>query len=215
MKKLLIGAGRKQRYIPFGLYRGLKLSIDPASESAFYFGIYERETTSWLRNRATVAKSLIDVGSGSGELTVWGLAHANMQRVIAYDSAVERRPRFLENVEANGFDRDDRLTSIARPFLSDDDHDGDIQRIKALPEPILLKIDVDGGERVILGKMRDILRQKRFFILVETHSRDLDNECFQLLGEANYRVRRITPAWWRVLIPEQRPIEFNQWIVAE
>lgn len=56
----------------------------------------------------------------------------------------------------------------------------------ALPEPIFLKIDFDGGEAHILETMAAEQRHRQFFILLETHWLDLDNACHCLLEEAGY-----------------------------
>ena len=122
---------------------------------------------------------------------------------------------FHENMRLNGFTSDDRLTSVEGMFLGPDEAD-DAERILGdLPEPILFKIDVDGGEQAILENMRPVLLRKQCLLLVETHSRSLDAACFRLLTEAGYRVGRIPPAWWRRILPEQRPCDFNQWLSAE
>ncbi len=215
IKKLILGEGRHGRRMPFGLYRGLTLAIDPLTDSSFYFGLYERETMKWLQEAGKSARTLIDVGAGCGELSVWGLAHSGMERVIAYDASPERWPIFQENVRINGFASDQRLTTVEGMFTGLEHGQDNKHDVASLPEPILLKIDVDGGEEAILKNMRDVLPRKHFAILVETHSKDLDDACFRILSDAHYRARRIAKAWWRVVVPEYRPIEFNQWIVAE
>lgn len=215
LKRLLIGGGRAGRRIPFGLYKGITLFIDPAEESSFYIGLYERETVPWLRAAGRKARSLVDVGAGCGELSAWGLSHRTIANVLAFDSSPDRWPIFDENMRLNGFDRDPRLTAVHGMFLGPDDAADADRIVGGLPEPVLLKIDVDGGEQAILESMRHLLGRKRFLFLVETHSRSLDEACYRILDEANYRVRRIRPAWWRCLLPERRPLEFNQWLVAE
>lgn len=214
VKKIILGDGRADRRIPFGLYKGLTLSIDPRSDAGFYLGLYERETTPWLRSAARSARSLVDVGAGAGELSIWALAHKSMQRVLAYDSSPERWPLLHHNIRLNAFQNDKRFEWFSTCFLGDDNPEETLLAIEALPEPVLLKIDVDGGEQAILEKMNDILRRKQFLILVETHSKALDGACFRLLADAGYRVRRIRQAWWRFFFPEQRPLDFNGWIVA-
>lgn len=90
IKRLSLGEGRKAWRIPFGLYRGLALSIDSGSESLFCFGLYDAETNLWLRRYAAEVKSVIDVGAGCGELTMWALGKPGVMRVLAYDSSSER-----------------------------------------------------------------------------------------------------------------------------
>lgn len=214
IKACLLGSGRRARKIPFGLYKGLSLSIDPAVESLFYLGIYECETNPWLREAGRRAASVVDAGAGCGELSMWALRQTNVRTVLAYDSSPARWPIFRENLRLNGFGDDSRLTAVQGMFLGPDAGPA-WQTLGDLPEPVLLKIDVDGGEEAILRNMHDVMRRKACLFLIETHSKELDAACRMLLEEAGYRVSAIDPAWWRCFIPEQRPAEFNRWLVAE
>ena len=214
VKQLLLGTGRRGRRIPFGLYKGLVLSIDPTVETSFYLGLYEVETAPWLRQAVLQAQSLVDVGTGAGELSMWGLAHANIRRVLAYDASPERWHIFRENQQLNGFEADERLTAVEGRFLGRQQQGEAEEILGCLPEPILFKIDVEGGEEAILERMRSFLATKRCLLLVETHSKMLDESCRRVLEAAGYEVRSLTPAWWRCFWPENRPLPFNQWLVA-
>jgi hypothetical protein len=215
LKQLLFGRGRRGRRIPLGLYRGLVLSIEPSTETMFFLGLYEAETTRWLKDAGGRARSLIDVGAGRGEMDVWGLRQPKMERVLAYDASPHRWPIFGENLRLNGLAGDPRLTSVEGFFPAEGDPQDLRDLLAPLPEPILLKIDVDGGEEAILEHMRPALADKEMLILVETHSKTLDENCASILESCGYDVRRIGQGWWRRFVPERRPIDFNQWLVAE
>ena len=148
LKKMLLGTGTRGRRVPFGLYKGLVLSINPAVDASFYFGLYEAETAPWLRRAILQCKSLVDVGTGCGELAVWGLSFPHVSRVLAYDSGSERWASFYENVRLNDFQGDPRLTAVQGPFLGSG-RTGDAEKLLAvLPEPILFKIDIDAGRKL-------------------------------------------------------------------
>ena len=215
LKRLLLGSGRHGRRIPFGLYKGLVLSIDPASEMSFWLGLYEVETTPWLRTAGREATIMVDVGAGYGEMSAWALRQPDMKRVLAYDSKPQRWPVFRENMALNGMANDHRLTAIEGLFLGGEESSAALAALESLPEPILFKIDIDGGEEAVLKRMRDLLASRQCLLLIETHSEELDVACGELLESAGYRIRRLSPAWWRQIIRERRPIGFNQWIVAQ
>lgn len=216
IKQRILGRGRNPHRIPLGLYRGLTLSIDTGSESLFYFGVYEAETNSVLRRYARQAKSVLDIGAACGELTVWVMRQPGIERVLAYDAAPNRWPVFRENIRLNNLEDDERLTAVEGWFLPENEAPDQAELLlQNLPEPIFMKIDVDGGESGILERLRPVLRGKTCLLLVETHSAELDKDCFHQLQEAGYRCERIAQAWWRKFVPEQRPAEFNQWIAAE
>lgn len=215
IKRLILGEGRKGRRVPFGLYRGLVLSLDPAVDSSFYFGLYERETFAWLRGAIRQAHSFVDVGTGCGELVVWALAHAHIQRVLAYDPAPHRWDIFRDNLRLNGCNLDPRLLACEDWFLGTNRAEEDVKQLCELPEPILFKIDVDGGEETILRTLSTTVGHKRCLFLIETHSRELDVACGNVLVDVGYSTNQIPQAWWRRFYPENRPLEFNQWLTAE
>jgi hypothetical protein len=77
-----------------------------------------------------------------------------------------------------------------------------------------LKVDVDGAEMLVLEGARKVLSQGDVDVLVETHSAALERQCIEFLSHCRYRCAVIPNAWWRRLIPEQRPIEHNRWLWA-
>jgi len=216
IKQRILGHGRNPHHIPLGLYRGLTLSIDTGSESLFSFGLYEVETNRVLQRYARQAKSVLDIGAACGELTVWAMQQPGIERVLAYDVSPNRWSVFRENIRLNNLENDERLTAVEGWFLPEDaGPDAAETLLGNLPQPIFVKIDVDGGESGILDRLSPVLRSKTCLLLVETHSEELDNDCLRQLKEAGYHCERIAQAWWRRLIPERRPAEFNQWIAAE
>ncbi len=209
-KRLLFGEGRRPCRIRLGLFRGLRLSVDPSCETSLLLGLYEAETTSALRKMGERARAVIDVGAGYGELTAWALKQRSVERVCAFDPKAERWSVFRENMELNGFAQDARLSAECDFFPGPSS-----AWVSSLPEPVLVKIDVDGGEMKLLQDLRGVLQRKKFDLLIETHSEELDLGCRTLLEECGYQVRIIPQAWWRRWIPERRPVGFNRWLCAD
>lgn len=155
---------------------------------------------------------MIDVGAGYGEMTVWALRQPKMERVLAFDPKPERWPIFRTNMELNGYTSDPRLSAFEEFFPGDESI---INSLASLPEPVLLKIDVDGAELDVLRAIPGFLSSKRVFLLLETHSAQLDADCRSFLEDLGYAVVIVPQAWWRRFLPEQRPIGFNRWLWAE
>jgi predicted RNA methylase len=212
IKRILLGAGRRPRRIWTGLFGGLRLSIDPASETTLLFGLYESETIPFLRRAGRTMKTMIDVGAGYGEMTAWALKHSSTEKVLAFDPKPERWPVFRENMALNGFSDDARLVPVADFFPGNVASE---EMLLSLPEPVVMKLDVDGAEMDVLEAIGGVLRRRRFALLVETHSEELDSRCRKFLEDLGYKVTVISQAWWRKWIPEQRPIGFNRWLWAE
>ncbi len=81
--------------------------------------------------------------------------------------------------------------------------------------PGLVKIDVDGLEVDVLKSGERTISNGRPRLLVETHSKALEDECVDWLTRRGYLVRIIANAWWRFAVPEQRPTAHNRWLWAE
>jgi hypothetical protein len=78
----------------------------------------------------------------------------------------------------------------------------------------VVKVDVEGAELQVLEGARDLLGRGGVSWIVETHSLELERECIRVLESCRLRVRVVEPAWWRVAVPETRPIAHNRWLVA-
>jgi len=198
------------RRVPFGLYANLLLEIDPSCETQLLLGLYERETYPGLRKAVTKARSAVDVGAGNGEMTVWFLSKENLIKVHAFEPDGQRKAKFERNIRANNFKTDGRLFFHPEPFGGSNAK----QLLQELSQPILLKIDIDGGEGSLLEEIREELRSRSIQLLLEVHSEELWKRCSQLLKEEGYQVREIRQGWLKRIIPERRPSAFNQWLVA-
>jgi len=212
LKKLLLGSGRRPCRIWTGLFGGLRLSIDPATETTLLLGLYEAETTPFLKRAGRRMRSMIDIGAGYGEMTAWALKQPHTLRVLAFEPGAARWPIFRTNMELNGFADDARLLPVADLFSGNADQ---AAMLLSLPEPVLMKLDVDGAEMEVLKSVGSVLRQRNFFLLVETHSVELDCDSRSFLESHGYRVTEISQAWWRTILPERRPTGFNRWLWAE
>jgi hypothetical protein len=80
--------------------------------------------------------------------------------------------------------------------------------------PIFIKIDVDGAEGDVLIGGAQLLLRPDVTLLIETHSLELETQCRTLLESLGYQCQIIRNAWWRFLIPENRPIGHNRWLGA-
>jgi precorrin-6B methylase 2 len=216
IKKLLVSSGAGNRTIPFGVYRGLKLNIDLASQAQIFFGLWERETYSAIRSAVSEASWLIDVGAGRGELCLYYLSKKPAGFAVAIEPNESERDRLDENVALNEHIPRTRLRVLgafagSTPSAGcvtldqiDVDHD----------QCGFVKIDVDGHEVEVLAGAPRLLSGRRRRLLVETHSRELEREVVGILERHGFDVRVIDNAWWRLVVPEQRPIDHNRWVYA-
>ena len=215
-KKLLFKNGVQPRIIKHGLFKGIKFYIDIQSELQFYWGLFEREIYYWVNKLSKRINTAIDIGVASGEYTIYFLVKTQAKKIFAFDPAQETQQSFFDNLKINNLNNNKRLKYYNK-FVSDKitDNTMTLDSIKTQIEgPCLIKIDVDGGELDILKGATEFLKLSDCSWIIETHSKQLEEDCINILNIAQYKTIIVPNAWWRIIVPEQRPIEHNRWLVA-
>ncbi|HVU32286.1 MAG TPA: FkbM family methyltransferase [Opitutaceae bacterium] len=212
----LLPAGRRPRRIVAGLYKDLVVSLDlRGGDFQIWLGLYEAETFTAVRRLLAGCQSALDLGAAKGDLTLHLLRQPGIQRVIAVEPAETELAMFRSNLASNP-----QISQAALAIHVGFAGEGTPPIWKTLdllaadaPEPIFIKIDIDGPEAQVLASGRATLaRDCR--LLIETHSLEAEAGCIRQLREAGYHTEIITQAWWRPLMPEFRPIAHNRWLVA-
>jgi Methyltransferase FkbM domain len=215
LKNMLVRPGRRPRRIWAGLFRNLLLDIDLRSDTQLYFGLWERETYSYIRSSTLNCSWVIDVGAGRGELCVYCLKNSSADRVVAVEPtknevAIMRDNLFLNKCESErilihckyaGTRRGDKYVQLDELGID-------------YAKPGFVKIDVDGYELDVLRSGRTVFSAGNPMVLVETHSQKLEKDCSEWLSARGYHCQIIRPAWWRLFVPERRPIPHNRWLWA-
>jgi hypothetical protein len=75
-------------------------------------------------------------------------------------------------------------------------------------------MDVDGAEWDIISSAASINMLPDVRWLIETHSRELEGKCATHLSDLGFKIKIVKNAWWRCIVPEQRPGAHNRWLVA-
>jgi precorrin-6B methylase 2 len=215
--KRLLPAGRQRRRVVRGIFYGLQLHLDLGSETLIWLGLYEQETHFHLVRLSTGAASFLDIGAGKGELVCWWLRRFPGMPVMA----VEPNPRELDilrlNVAAN-FEATPAALSIWPGFAGPGaatTHRELGTLCAGVPDPVFIKLDIDGGEADLLQGSTKFLAAHPCRLLVEVHSLELESSCLKILRECGYQCEIVDFAWWRRWLPERRPIPHNRWISAQ
>lgn len=215
--KLLLPAGRAPRTVRAGLFAGLRLHLDlRQGELLVWAGLYEQETFADIRRLALGCRAVIDLGAAKGDLTAWALRLPGVTGVVAVEPQESERAQLQANLALNGLAGDPRLR-VHAGFAGA----GQAPEWRTLDElaagltgPIFLKIDIDGPEAQVLDTGRRTLAEQDCRLLIETHSPEAEQGCLERLAALGYRTRIISPAWWRIILPEFRPIPHNRWLSA-
>jgi hypothetical protein len=192
------------------------MNLSLAYQSQLYLGLFERETYSWLKRLSRGIATAIDIGAADGEYRLFFLKRTTAKKVFAFEPDRAKVCRLKDNVRLNGGPGPSQLMVIDK-FIGNRRSDNTISLdsgFENIEVPCLIKIDVDGAEADILAGAQWLKSMKGTRWLIETHSRELERTCVQSLRDAGFQVKIIRNAWWRVLIPEQRPIPHNPWLAA-
>lgn len=216
LKSLLVSPGERPRRVPTGLYADLTFEIDLASHTQIYLGLWERETHRWLRLAAGRCAWAVDVGAGRGELSLYLLKHS-AATVYAFEPQARELDAFRRHLALNDMGATSRLVLSSR--LVGTAPSESTVALDTLPVDRrargFVKVDVDGAEMDVLGSASKLLADAAVDILVETHTRQLEEDCLAFLRARGYACRVIPNAWWRVAVPELRPVPHNRWLWAE
>jgi hypothetical protein len=156
-----------------------------------------------------------DVGAGVGYHSLL-LATAGRGRIAAFECDDESRRQLRSNVELNEQLRG-RISLVGlRVAAASDAAAGTISVDDAayrddLFVPDFVKVDTDGAEQEVLEGATELLSRRRPHIIVETHSRELEASCGQLLRASGYAPIVVDQ---RRVSPDFRPVDHNRWLVA-
>ncbi|MBA4137490.1 MAG: hypothetical protein C0518_09265 [Opitutus sp.] len=207
--------GRHPRRVLGGYFAGLRLRLDLRCEFQHYVGLYEAETFPSLRRLGRGCRSVIDLGAAKGELAIRFLRIPGVSQVLAVEPSVEELAQFRSNLSLNSLAQDPRLR--IHPGFAGAGAGAEWRTLDALgadlPEPIFIKIDIDGPEAQVLATgPRLLARDCR--LLIETHSPEAEHDCGNQLHRLGYTIKVIANAWWRRLLPEHRVVPHNRWLAA-
>jgi hypothetical protein len=216
VKNLVVPEGRKPRRIVFGPFKGITMDLSLRHQTQIYLGLFEREVHTWLGRLSRGIHTAIDIGADSGEYTLFFLRRTNAARVLAFEPNPEALPLLRENLKLNSLAESSRL-ELPTAMVGDSDGAGKVSLDSlagSMQLPCFIKMDVDGAEAEILRGAATVNGLGGVRWLIETYSKSLECQCIEQLKAAGFETRIIRNAWWRVLIPELRPIEHNRWLAA-
>lgn len=217
LKLMLLGPpGLRPRRISWGLLRGATFKIDTTSGSLRLLGLAEAEIAGWTRRLTARAGIAVDVGANDGWYTTYFALQPSIQRVYSFEPDGCLGELSGQNLSLNGPDAE-RKAVISSKFAGAIDDAKTCRLDTALADesqPIVIKIDVEGGELDVLRGAQRTLRRLPCGLVIETHSANLERDCEALLQGLGYHTRTVKNGWYRAIVPERRAIQHNRWLVA-
>ena len=215
IKRAVLPTGPHRRTLPLGIARGLRMTVDFSTQTRMFLGLYEIELNRWLRDLCRPGFRSFDVGGQFG-YDALVLAKLSGAPVISF----ECEPACCEAITANAAANPGlgHLVTVRQAFI--DAESAEAEGRLALDDvafgpggfvPDFMKLDIEGAELAALTGARRILASRRPGLLVETHSRRLEEQCLELLRHHGYAPEIVNPRRW---LPDFRPAEHNRWLAA-
>jgi hypothetical protein len=179
--------GIRERTILAGPARGVRMQLDFSGQTPKYLGMFEWELHDFYRRILPTSDLIFDVGGAEGYTAL--LYAANCPgRVMTFEPDPSEVELLRANIDRNAQLRDRvevRETAIGR-------HNGSAAvTLDSLSEeigaPDFIKVDVDGWELDVLAGGRQTLRERHPHLVIETHTKRLEDQCGALLVECGYR----------------------------
>lgn len=217
VKNTFVTDACETRKVICGPFRGLSMNLSLRTQAQVYLGLFERETYPWIRLFSKDIQTAVDVGAAHGEYTLFFASRTSAKKIYAFEPDQKCLSAFRDNLALN-CTNDSINRIITCPVFVGNSDEANTVTLDSLTDsirtPCFVKVDVDGGEEAVLSGAKHLnsLRDVRW--LIETHSKNLENICIKILRDAGFETEVVKNAWWRSLIPEQRPSEHNRWLTA-
>jgi hypothetical protein len=215
IKRTFFGTQAGMRKIKYGAASGIEMDIDPETKLQRLLGLDEHEIQNEFTDFSKKSALYIDVGASDG---YYGLIYKKYNpsgKVILIEADPKLAPEQKANMEKNGAGVNVDYLSL---FVASHDDERHITINKIASEEnassIFIKIDVEGAELDVLQGAKVALDTYLCHILIETHSKQLEDECIAFLKGHGYNCQIIDNAWWRTIVPESRQIAHNRWLSA-
>ena len=210
IKSALLSNQEQIATIRLGVFRGIKTVAVPSQSLQIQFGLWEQETYRYIRLAANEARWVIDIGAGSGELSIFFAVKTMADPIIAVEAWDTRLLR--QNIKLN---QSGRIT-VFDQYLGIEVDRVPLDSLQVpRSERGFIKLDADFAELSILQSGKRLLAESKPLLIVETHSAALERDCCTFLRQLGYTTTIVPNAWWRSIIPEQRPLDHNRWLWAE
>jgi tRNA G37 N-methylase Trm5 len=216
IKNTFVSEGYEPRTIYGGLIRGLKFRLDLKSGFQTLLGLSEIELAKWFKKYSLGIETAVDVGAAYGYYTLFFLLRTSAKKVFAFEPGQECQAELKQNLELNANPKIKNLI-LRDKFVGRENSGNYISLDSLLTEiktPCLIKLDIEGAELDALRGASELLKKNGVRWIIEVHSKELENQCTELLEKNNYRVNKIGKSWIRSFLPEQRVAEYNAWITA-
>lgn len=214
VKNLLIKDEVKYLKTSFGICKGYYLPINFTHDTMMYLGLFECEIAKYIKRYVTKGSCCYDVGSAEGYYICAFHRFSKYGEIYCFEPDYQWKPIILELLKVNGITTVKYFQKIIGGIVS---NDGKVVTIDYLvfqdnvTPPDVIKVDIEGGEYILLCGAEKTIDRFHPRLIIETHSRELEEKCQLFLKEKGYQSIIVKN---RLFIRETRLIH-NRWLCAK
>jgi hypothetical protein len=189
------------------------MQLDFSGQTPKYLGMFEWELHGFYRKVLPGSELIFDVGGAEGYCALLYAANSP-GRVLSFEPDSSEVELLRANIDRNPALRD--RIAIQPVAMSRENGSGSVTMDQIADEvgaPDFIKIDVDGWELDVLAGGERTLREKHPHLVVETHTKRLEDQCGAFLVECGYRpiVKHNREVWRET----RGGSSHNRWLLAE
>jgi len=208
LKRLLLPSQPVVKKFPFGIASGIRMEINFQHQTLVYLGLYEHQLNTHIRAMIPPGSKCFDVGGCNGYDALI-FAKLSRQPVVSFECDAQAVPTMQRNFACNSYE-----IQIIQAYVSDVVGTGTTTLDDAAGRcfiPDFIKLDIEGAEAKALRGARKILTERKPHLIIETHGKDVEGECLEILRAHGYQPQIIDqPTWPR----ELRPLAHNRWLAC-
>ena len=216
LKSVLVGDKAKVYTIKYGVAKGLKIFLDPKDRSLRLFALDETELQTYIRQFAPRCEVFVDLGSSDGYYPLIYRKLNPAGEIYSFEVQEIQAVEQPKNFKMNGFDTG--KLHVIQKYASDKIDDNNVTVDSVVPvkgKKVFFKVDIEGAELIALKGARNLLVNNTCSVIVETHSKELEDQCDEYLKQLGFSTKIVKLAWYRSIVPEARSLPHNRWIIAE
>jgi hypothetical protein len=217
IKRISFGNEVKVFKLKSGIGKGVNILLNPVTESSKIIGLYEKEIQTYFRRYSKSSNVLLDIGSYDGYYSLIYRKYNKEGGIFACEAGERIIDQLKENYKMNS--EVSNAFQVVNSFIGNKEGK-DMTCIDSIcrdfyGKNILFKIDVEGAELEVLKGGLTTFKKNNSKFIIETHSKELESKCFQLLDEQNFQVKIIKNSFFSRVRNTGRILEHNRWLVAK
>ncbi len=193
------------KYSLFGINR-FKYVYTQKNGLSHFFGTYENEIKEYIINKSKNSNLIFNIGAAYGYYASYFSKLSN--NVVLFEPDRNSCNKLKELSQLINFD-----FKIINKFVSNFDDEDTISLNKSFEMygiPDFIKVDIEGGEQILLDNSYVIIKEHKIRIIIELHSLEIENKILRDLKKFEIKYKVIDSYKYT---REIRKVKYMKWLI--